>query len=293
MEHVVCNLCNADNSMPYCTVGRFNVVRCRQCGLFYTNPRHTPQEAIKLYSETYFASDEPSSFGYDDYAAHAEGLKQVFEDNMRIIEQRVQPPAAILDVGCAFGYFIEVALSRGWQAEGVEISAFASEMARKRTGATVRTGTLLDAPIDSASFEAVTMWDSLEHTLDPSAELKQVNRILKPGGYVFMTVPNASSLTARAMGPYWYGFKSAAEHNYFFSRDTLGRMLENAGLSIVEVRRGVWPCSARFLTSKLAPYSKCASRFAEWTVRHLGIEGKIVKFKFIDMFVIARKDLSS
>jgi 2-polyprenyl-3-methyl-5-hydroxy-6-metoxy-1,4-benzoquinol methylase len=279
--------------MPFCTVGRFNVVRCKQCGLFYTTPRHTLQEAIELYSQSYFASDEPSSFGYDDYTEHATGLKEVFEDNMRVIEAFVQPPASILDVGCAFGYFIEVASSRGWNAEGIEISAFASETAREKTGAAVHTGTLSNTMIDSASFDVVTMWDSLEHTLDPSAELQEVFRILKPGGYLFMTLPNAGSTSARLMGSHWYGFKSAAEHNYFFSPHTIGRMLEKAGLRKMEVRGGVWPCSARFLTSKLAPYSKSASRIAEWFVRSMGIEDKIVKFKFIDMFVIARKNSSS
>lgn len=293
MEHVACNLCNADNPILYCTVGRLNVVRCKHCGLFYTNPRLTPKETAELYSENYFASDDPSSIGYDDYSDHAEGLRQVFEENLGVIEERVHPPASILDIGCAFGYFIEIASSRGWKAEGVEISAFASETARKRTGAKVHTGTLANAKIDSASFDVVSMWDALEHTLDPSAELKEVCRILKPGGYLFLTLPNTGSLTARVMGSHWYGFKSAAEHNYFFSPETIGRMLENAGLTKLELRRGVWPCSARFLTSKLAPYSKSASRLAAWFVRRMRIEDKVVKFKFIDMFVIAAKDSSS
>jgi 2-polyprenyl-3-methyl-5-hydroxy-6-metoxy-1,4-benzoquinol methylase len=293
LEFVPCNLCNADNPIPYCNVGRFNVVRCRQCGLFYTTPRLTLAETAEIYSESYFASDDPSTIGYDDYSGHAEGLRQVFEDNLRVIEEYVRPPASILDIGCAFGYFVEIARSRGWNAEGVEISSFASEVARKRTGATIHTGTLANAKIDSASFDAVSMWDALEHTVDPSAELTAVCRILKPGGYLFMTLPNAGSLVARLMGSHWYGFKSAAEHNYFFSAKTVGRALENAGLRRLEIRRGVWPCSARFLTSKLAPYSKTASRLAGWLVRRMGAEEKVVKFKFIDMFVIAQKDSSS
>ncbi len=290
MEHVICNLCGADDFTVCCTVGRFRVVRCGACGLFYTNPRRSLEETAELYSEQYFSSDDPSSLGYEDYSAHADGLKQVSLDNLDIIESYVRPPSVIVDVGCAFGYFLEVASSRGWRTQGVEISGYAAEAARKRAGCLVHAGTLASAGIEAATIDAVTMWDALEHTLDPSAALTETRRILRPGGYLFMTLPNAANVPARMMGSHWYGFKSAAEHNYFFSPDTIGRMLEKTRFSLVEIRRGEWPCSARFLAAKIGPYSRPASRLADWLVRLAGAENRIVKFKFIDMFVVARKD---
>jgi SAM-dependent methyltransferase len=290
LEHVICNLCEADDFSPYTEIGRFRIVRCNKCGLFHTSPRRSQEETSQLYSEGYFTSDDPSTLGYDDYSSHAAGLRQVFSDNLAIIESRVRPPASVLDVGCALGYFIEVAMQRGWSAEGVEISAYASQATRERTGATVRTGVLKSAGLDASSFDVVTMWDILEHTLDPSGELAEARRALKPGGYLFMTVPDAGALPARLMGRHWFGFKSAAEHNYFFSRDTIDGLLEKAGLKLVETRRGVWPCSARFLAAKLGPYSPLAQRMAGALLKWLRMEDKIVRFKFIDMFVIAKKD---
>lgn len=290
MEHVACNLCGVDNAAPHCKVGQFQVVRCNECGLFYTNPRRSAHESAKVYSEKYFMSDNPSTLGYEDYSVHAEGLKQVFADNLSIIETCVRPPASIIDVGCAFGYFVQLASSRGWKAEGVEISEFAAQVAREKTGATIYTGALADARLHSRSYDAATMWDMLEHSCDPAGELEEVGRILKPGGYLFMTIPDAGSLPARLMGSRWYGFKSAAEHNFFFSKETLGRMLSRKGFGLVEFRRGVWPCSMKFMSSKLAPYSPAAARLTDKLVRRLGMEGAIVKFKFIDMFVIAKKN---
>ncbi len=290
MEHVACNLCGADDFTPYARVDRFRIVRCNECGLLYTNPRRSADELSKLYSENYFSSEDPSSLGYDDYSTHAAGLKRVFSDNLTIIEGCVRPPASVLDVGCAFGYFLETAMSRGWRAEGVEISEYASQVARDRTGATVHTGALAGAGLGASSLDVVTMWDTLEHTLDPSKELAEAHRTLKTGGYLFMTIPNAGSLPARLMGPHWYGFKSAAEHNYFFSKDTIGRALAKAGLRLVDTRRGVWPCSARFLAAKLAPYSPFAGRMAAAALERLGIGDWIIRFKFIDIFVIAKKD---
>ncbi len=289
MEHVECNLCGTADRVPYCTVGPFQIVKCGKCGLFYTSPRRSSEEIADLYSESYFSNENPDGLGYDDYSAHTAGLKQVFADNLNIIRTYLPHPSSILDVGCAFGYFMEVAREGGWKAEGVEISAFASEKARRNTGAKVHTGTLRGAELGTASFDAVTMWDMLEHSPDPTNELIETNRILRPGGYLFITVPNVASLAARLMGKHWYGFKSAAEHNYFFSAPTIERMLENAGLNLIEVRRGVWPCSMRFLATKLAPYSFAASRMAHRLIDGIGIGEKIVRFKFIDMFVVAHK----
>ena len=289
MEHVVCNLCGARDASRCCRVGEFQIVRCNGCGLIYTNPRRSAETISDIYSKDYFFSENPAELGYDDYSMHAEGLKEVFSDHLEFIERFVRPPASIIDIGCAFGYFLESAKARGWTVEGVEVSPFASNMARRNAGVRVHVGTLPSVGLAASAYDAATMWDVLEHSFDPAAELAETNRILKPGGYLFMTVPNAGSFLARSMGSHWYGFKKAAEHNYFFSRDTLNRMLSRTGFTLVESRRGVWPCSMRFLVTKLTPYSRSAHRLAQKVIQWVGIENAIVKFRFIDMFVVARK----
>lgn len=290
MEHVACNLCGAGDALPYCRVGEFQIVRCKGCGLFYTNPRRPAAEIAQIYSEGYFVSQNPDVLGYDDYSNHARGLKEVFSEHLGTIEKFAQPPGFLLDIGCAFGYFLEVAASRGWKAEGIEVSAYASKVAREKAGARVYMGTVTDAGLPASSYDVATMWDMLEHSFDPAAELKETNRILKPHGYLFMTLPDAGSLIARIMGQHWFGFKKAAEHNYYFSKTTLARMLAKTGFKLVAVRRGVWPCSMWFLTSKLTPYSATLSRYSQSIVRWLGLENTVVKFRFIDMFVVARKE---
>ena len=289
MEYVACNLCGADDARPYCTIGDFQVVRCNECGLYYTNPRRSAEEIVELYSEHYFTSADPSTLGYDDYLTHEKGLRKVSARRLAIIEEYVHPPALIIDVGCAFGYFIQVAVSRGWKAEGIELSAYASQIARENTKAQVYTGTLIETGLKHAFYDAATMWDMLEHSRDPARELTETNKILKTGGYLFLSVPNADSLPARLMGKHWYGFKSAAEHNYFFAEKTLGRLLDRAGFRLIESRRGVWPCSLRFLASKLAPYNAALSRLAERIIKYLRMEKVTIQFRFIDMFVVARK----
>jgi len=289
LEYVACNLCGAADAAPYSKVGEFQIVRCGACGLFYTHPRRSLDEMAALYSEDYFTSENPSTLGYDDYSIHEKGLKQVFSEHLCTVEKYVRPPASIIDIGCAFGYFVQIATSRGWRAEGIEISAYASGIARKNTKSHVYTGTLSQADLKEAHYDVVTMWDMLEHSHNPSQEMTEANRIMKPNGYLFMTIPNAGSLPARLMGKHWYGFKSAAEHNYFFTKDTLNQLLTKTGFKLIDSRRGVWPCTLQFLASKLVPYSPRASRMAANVFRWLRIEEAIIKFRFIDMFVVAQK----
>lgn len=290
MEHVSCNICGVDKASPYCRVGDFQIVRCSECGLFYTSPRRSKKEASEIYSESYFTSQNPSKLGYDDYSSHAEGLRQVACDNMDIIKKFASPPGSLIDIGCAFGYFLQVASSHGWTVEGVEISSYASEKARENAKASVHTGDFVDLALPAASFNVATMWDVLEHSFDPVGDLAETNRILKPGGYLFMTVPNAGSLIARLMGRHWFGFKSAAEHNYFFSEGTIDHALSRSGFRLTGIKRGTWPCSMRFLATKLGPYSHIASRMTSRAISALGLEKTIIKFKYIDMLVIARKE---
>jgi len=242
-----------------------------------------------IYSEHYFASADPSVLGYDDYSGHAAGLKQVFTEHLDVIERLIAPPAAILDIGCAYGYFLELAARRDWKAQGVEVSAHAANIARREAGVAVHTGTLQGAKFPASVFDAATMWDVLEHAFNPLEELAEVNRVLRPNGYLFLTLPDAGSVIARLSGRHWFGFKKVAEHNYFFSRQTLRRALSQSGFEMITVRGGVWPCSMWFLTTKLRPYSKTAACLAQRLVQALRLEKAVVKFRFIDMFVIAKK----
>ena len=118
-----------------------------------------------------------------------------------------RPPAAVrlLDVGCSSGAFLASACSLGFQAEGVEPSADAAQTARD-AGLTVFTGYLEQARFPDASFDAITLIEIVEHLRDALALLRECARILKPGGVVLVTTPNAHSWTARAMGARWAGF---------------------------------------------------------------------------------------
>ena len=234
MEHVPCNHCGHQVTHGVHNVSR--LVQCVNCGLIFVNPRPAFADLARQYEGSYFHCAEPTFGGYEDYEADHADIVRTFEGRMGVMRDQVrgERPRA-LDVGCATGIFLEVAREAGWQPEGVDISAYALARAEAK-GFKVQRGTLLDIELPEAAFDVITMWDLIEHVPDPAAVFAECHRLLKPGGVLAISTPDAGSVLARVLRGRWLGFRSIDEHLYFFSHRTIAAMLEHAGF---EVRRFV------------------------------------------------------
>ena len=136
----------------------------------------------------------------------------------------------VLDVGCATGFFLEVATEAGWNAYGVELSGFAAELAQRRFGDRVFNGTLEQATYPDAFFDLVMLSDIIEHVPDPRSFLYEVRRVLRPDGVVMLVTPNSVSLSARLMERHWSHYNP--EHLHYFSPATIIRLLSMCGFMV-------------------------------------------------------------
>ncbi|MCJ7541221.1 MAG: class I SAM-dependent methyltransferase [Desulfobacterales bacterium] len=194
------------------------------CDMIQQIPRPTPQELNKIYdNDGYYKSW---------------GITHETEDIPRSMKQRTfslylkklstfQNGGKVLDIGCATGFFLEVANFAGWDVYGVEISKFSSNIAYSKFGERVYRGTLEQAGFESSSFDLITMIDLIEHIPDLLSFLREVHRILKPSGRLLIVTPNTESLSARLMRGAWSHFKT--EHLYYFSPKTIGELLRRNG----------------------------------------------------------------
>jgi SAM-dependent methyltransferase len=147
---------------------------------------------------------------------------------------RHRPGGRLLDVGCATGLFLRAMRASGvWTVQGVEVDPQAASIARDRYHLDVYTGTLEQAALPGEAFDAITLWDVLEHLHDPAASLGELHRLLKPGGVLVVRVPNGASWDARLFGQYWAGLEPP-RHLYVFTAVTLRQFIERAGLAVVE-----------------------------------------------------------
>ncbi len=239
METVVCNLCGSAESRPYAVVPDLlldrpgiaaTLVQCLNCGLVYQNPRPTPAEIGVHYPPEYEPYADITQGGRSWLLQRA--VEYGIQKRCRFIT-RHRAPGRLLDLGCAAGVFMLGMEQNGWETVGIELSEDVARLARTRHGLNVLPGTLEEAAFGDASFDAVTLWDVLEHLHDPSATLREIYRVLKPGGLLLIRVPNLASWDARIFGEQWAGL-DAPRHLYVFTPATLRQMLGQADFRVID-----------------------------------------------------------
>lgn len=146
-----------------------------------------------MFSEAYYHDVQREAFAHVGDPSREDTSRAIYERGLEYVEQRAGI-GMLLDVGCAFGKFMECATRRGWSVRGVEISSYSSRYAREELGLNVLTGDLLSAPLDEGCFDLVTMWDVLEHVIEPRKTLDRAAQVLKPGGHLILTTDNYRSL---------------------------------------------------------------------------------------------------
>ena len=162
------------------------------------------------------------------YADEEPVMRRNFDRRLALIERRVAP-GALLDVGAALGFFVRAARARGWDARGIERSAYAAERAAS-SGVPVVHGDFLSAALVPASFTAVTLLDVLEHTADPRAYVRRARACLRPGGVLAIETADLAAPFARLAGRR-YHFFTPPNHLTYFTRATLARLLAEEGFA--------------------------------------------------------------
>ena len=244
IETTPCPLCHSTDYDPYHSgsdyfmhlPGTFHLVRCQNCTLLYQNPRPSSSVINQYYPDE-----------YGSYATAQQGIRtrrglllskviyRGLNKRCKLIDQH-QPQKdgqsrKLLDIGCAAGLFLEVMQQYpGWQVEGVEPNKTAAKATSERLGIQVFQGLFEEAHYPDASFDAVTLWDVLEHLYDPIESLKELHRILKPGGLLFVRVPNGASYVRSIFRRYWVGY-DLPRHMTIFTPTTLKQAFELTGFN--------------------------------------------------------------
>ena len=166
-------------------------------------------------------------------------MKQ-FSDEIEVIHGYVSP-GRVLDIGCAFGFFLDVASENGWETYGVEISEYAARHIGDRHNVSI--GELSEAKFPDNSFDLITLWDVIEHVANPPELLAESHRILKEDGLLFVNLPNKDDLFLKVKSTLYRLMGGRAirlrghftHHIYYFSPRTIERLLSQCGFRIVKM----------------------------------------------------------
>jgi SAM-dependent methyltransferase len=225
---VICPLCGGRGASTRFALSDLPVRECG-CGMVFLYPHPDAAELVEMYGPGYFKGW--GGGGDEDAAARA--VKQLtFSSQLALLAGTVEP-GRVLDVGCATGYFMEVAAAAGWEAYGVEVSEFAASVAAISFGDRVFQGTLEQAAYPDRHFDLVMLSDLLEHIPEPLPFLREVRRVLAPTGVLMIVTPDVGSLSARIMGRRWSHYHR--EHLHYFSAQTIDRLLGNCGFTVPSI----------------------------------------------------------
>jgi 2-polyprenyl-3-methyl-5-hydroxy-6-metoxy-1,4-benzoquinol methylase len=193
-------------------------VKCRNCHLIYMNP----MEKASKTNEYYFkAKNNHASTVRESYLRTA-------KSQVRLI-QKYAGGTNLLDIGCAQGFFLFSASQAGYITKGIEISRDAAEYARREFGLDIETKPFEELRFAENHFDVVTLWQVLEHVPYPLMILREVHRILKPGGLLVVSTPDIGGIPAKILGKKWWDIKRL--HVNQFTTRTLAGILQNAGFN--------------------------------------------------------------
>jgi SAM-dependent methyltransferase len=221
------------------------ILRCNICEFGFRQVRSNPDEMSELYRKMDITVYESEAAGRRATAARHFALLNRFTKGI---------PGRLLDVGCASGLFLQEARQHGWSVAGVEPSETLFKKAAAALGGDAELYCSVLEHVDCApgSFDAVTLWDVLEHVPDPLGFLKTCARLAKPGAKLLLNVPDLDSPAARLLRKNWPLL--LAEHLNYFNHGSLRRCAEQAGLKWEYYGRRPVSFSAGYVLTRLAQH---------------------------------------
>lgn len=217
---------------PFITKNGYPIYRCTNCTLKQTDLGEPYEKFItNYYAKAYFTGGK----NYGAYADYAEDKWFIVQNMKKFLAKikKYKKRGKLLDVGCALGFFVELASQNGFDAYGFDPSDYAVAAAKRTLGDSIKHGTIQSISYPKGEFDVITMFDVVEHLGDPIADLQKLIGYLKDDGIIIIATGNADSLSAKLFKRRWT-FYIPPQHTYFFTKKNFQTVLGRAGLRPIE-----------------------------------------------------------
>ncbi|MCX6083316.1 MAG: methyltransferase domain-containing protein [Chloroflexi bacterium] len=236
---VNCSICKKDESNLIRIIRGFRIVKCKNCGFLYTNPRYVWdyenstgvfQNKLLAYQQHYLPKRKLSAHHFWE---EAENYRQI---------------GALLEVGCGYGFFLNDARIHGWSVTGVEIAHDEAEWGQKQFDLTILPS-IDELQLTGQKFDIIALWDVIEHIPNIFPLLQHCFNLLRPGGILVLKTPNAEGLMIM---PTWWSWiylqfywqlvypANPIEHIHHFTPGVMKKLLSDHGFIVqsLEIRQG-------------------------------------------------------
>lgn len=229
LHHRPCPTCNKDNHTLVATKDNLDIVECVECQLVYVNPIFDEAK----YQDLYKAEEYVEIVKALGEASHSYRVERFGVERASFIDKYhdAKLPKQYLDIGCSTGFTLEAIQKLGWSATGIELNPSATEFGKGR-GLDINSISIEDYKPEM-KFSAVSLFDVLEHLVEPKLMLEKVYDLLTEGGNLFIYVPNWNSASREILGVDGAHFVWPSHHLTYYTPETLKNFLEQNGFSVI------------------------------------------------------------
>ena len=234
-ETAVCDVCkNAESILVFSgpdrltgMPGQFQIVECTTCGTLRQNPRLPWNQLKGYYPDEDYSAYQPANES-NESAWRKKISSHGVRKRLKAVE-KAQPGGRMLDIGCGTGTFLAEAKQTGnWQVEGIEPNEFAANFVKNELDIPVHISTFPEITLPPETYDAITMWNVLEHVYEPIRVLEYAYELLKPNGWLIFSLPNVECLEAKYAKQYWVGW-DLPRHLYLYPQVRMQQMLQDTG----------------------------------------------------------------
>lgn len=238
VRNVSCVVCKADDyhvlfpkNSAYGQAHR--IVKCNHCGLMYANP----QEVVDCENYAQGKDLRPIDPDGPDRQYIQKQHVQIpdYDRALRVLNEICPNRGKLLEIGTYLGILLDRCRSAGWDTTGLEPCGPAVDYARSKYKLNIVHGTLTDGKLPEAHFDAVMMLHVIEHMPDPTENVRQIRRIMRPGGVLVVETPRFDSLMFKILGRHERSINNCPGHLFFFTVPLLRRLLEQCGFEPIRV----------------------------------------------------------
>jgi SAM-dependent methyltransferase len=202
--------------------------QCLTCG-FITFNEVDPAALNALYDDEYFAGAE-----YADYVGQQDALRRSMRNHLEQMWRYHPGRGSLLEVGCAYGLFLDEARRFFTEVAGIDICAGPIAYAKEKLRLNVECEDFQKADFGESRFDVICLWDTIEHLAEPEVYLSKAASLLNPDGMLFLTTGDISSFNARLRRASWRQIHPPT-HLHYFSKITLKRLLNRFGFDVVGI----------------------------------------------------------
>lgn len=244
VHHQTCPVCNSTAIHPLLTVPdhsvsgeSFVIWVCQDCSLRFTQDAPDEHEIGRYYKSENYISHTNTSKGTINQL-YQQVRKFTLRLKSKLIEEATQTKrGTLLDIGAGTGAFLHFMQQQGWTVTGIEPDADARRVAQETFGLHLQTPDQLQT-LPPHQFDAITLWHVLEHVHQLHPYMDVLKSLLKPGGKLFIAVPNYQSLDAGIYRLAWAAY-DVPRHLYHFSPQAMQVLTQRHGLTII-AQKPMW-----------------------------------------------------